>query len=106
MPKSDTCKTCDMFHIKLSEPTTSEEEKPNLQNEKELRLRRADVMQAKLIEYTTEAKMHPDRLHTITIDLQQTLPTPKLTCGPSFYLRKLWTYNVGIYDCGNIKVTC
>lgn len=99
LPKSDTCKTCDMIHIKLSNLTTRDERRGILllQKEKELHLRR---MHGKLTQFTAEAKTHPDRLHTINIDPQQTLPTPILTCGHAFYLRKLWTYNVGIHDCG------
>lgn len=101
LSKSGTCKTCDMIHIKLSNLTTSDDERGKLllQNEKELRMRRAAAMQEKLTQYTAEAKTHPDGLHAITIELQQTIPTPKLTCGPAFYLRKLWTYNVGMHDC-------
>lgn len=73
-----------------------------MHNEKELHLRRAVAMQEKLTQYTAEAKTHPDRLHTIglTIYLQQTLLTPQLTCCPAFHLRKIWTYNVGMHDCG------
>lgn len=26
---------------------------------------------------------------------------PKLTTGPAFYCRKVWLYNLGVYDCTN-----
>lgn len=32
------------------------------------------------------------------MDLQQTLPCPRLTVGVAYYRRKLWVYNFCIYD--------
>jgi hypothetical protein len=39
------------------------------------------------------------RLVILTMDLQQALPTPKISCGPAFYKCKVLTYNFNIYDC-------
>ena len=52
-----------------------------------------------MAEYSQLAKEN-DSVHVVSVDLQQTLQTPKLTCSSAFYVRKLWTYNVGIYGCG------
>lgn len=67
-----------------------------------------EPMQNKLLtEYSTDGKTHTDNLQTVTVDLQLTLPTPKLTCGPACYSRKLWdkdvAYNVRIHYCGKNK---
>lgn len=98
LPKSDTCKTCDTLEITINESKT-EEEKRQASITKDLHLKRAKAMRGKLREMSAKAKEKPDDIHVISIDLQQTLPTPKLSCGPAFYLRKLWTYNVGVHDC-------
>jgi len=37
-------------------------------------------------------------LYTIAMDLQQTLPSPKLSVGPAFYKRKVMTYNIAVHD--------
>ena len=47
----------------------------------------------------------PQQLHTVAFDLQQALPTPKLSCGPAFYKRKVYTYNAGVHNCGENKAS-
>ncbi|KAJ4437340.1 hypothetical protein ANN_17479 [Periplaneta americana] len=100
LPKSDTCKTCDQLHEVIQSESSTEKEKREASKEKDSHLRRTDAVREKLKEMSALAKEHPEEVHVISIDLQQTLLTPKLSCGPAFYLRKLWTYNVGIHECG------
>lgn len=59
-------------------------------------------MQANLKQEVEENKNNKTK-DLISFDLKQTLPTPLLTVGPAFYLRKAWTYNLGIHDCINGK---
>lgn len=85
-PKSDTCAICDELHIVINNEDTELAAKARAESEKELHLRYADSLRQKLTEYTQTAKNIPDDVHLITVDLQQTLPTPKLTVGHAFYV--------------------
>ena len=37
-------------------------------------------------------------VRNVAMDLQQTLPCPRLSVGIAYYLRKLWVYNFCILD--------
>lgn len=77
-PRSDTCSTCDSGN-------NSEEHKENY--ESAFALQRNDRSLAKCSE----------ELYYLTIDLQQTLPLPRLTTSKAFYLRQMWMYNLGLH---------
>lgn len=70
----------------------------------ELHQRRAAAMQEDLKRETEDAKVNHNKI-VISFDLQQTLPTPLLTVGQAFYLRKAWTYNLGVHNCGDGQAT-
>jgi len=53
-----------------------------------------------------EAKETGCKKKTIMVDLQKCLPTPYLTNGQSFYLKKLWTLNLTIHNDTLNKATC
>lgn len=77
-PKSDTCTTCDTGEA-------NEEHKENYTAGNNAL--KADREKAKVTDNTVY----------ITIDMQQTMPLPKITTSKAFYLRQLWFYNFGIH---------
>nr|CAH7758580.1 unnamed protein product [Callosobruchus chinensis] len=77
-PKSDTCSTCDS-----GQGTEEHTEKYKLAFEKQ-KIDRALATENQHICY-------------VTVDLQQTMPLPKLTTSKAFYLRQMWFYNFGVH---------
>lgn len=77
-PKSDTCSTCDS-----GQGTEEHREKYKLAFEKQ----------------KADRKFASENAHVcyVTMDLQQTMPLPKLTTSKAFYLRQMWFYNFGIH---------
>ncbi|KAJ8883063.1 hypothetical protein PR048_014902 [Dryococelus australis] len=98
-PKSDTCPTCDDLNNKILATKDNEEKYQEYEVEKELHLRKAEKGQKNIQMQTVQAK-NDSKYHVITFDLQQALPTPKISTRPAFYKRKLWTYNLGTHNCG------
>lgn len=106
-PKSDTCATCDSLTTKIQDLENSDNiestEYKNLKIQQQLHIKKAEAGQQKIKQLTMEAAENSSKLHVISLDLQQALPTPKLTVSHAFYRRKIWTYNLGIHDCGSNK---
>jgi len=69
----------------------------------ELHLCKVELSFQPLKEDSALEKSDPNVL-VITFDLQQSLPTPVLTTNVVFYERQLWTYNLGIHNCGTESV--
>ena len=78
-PSSDTCAVCEVS----SKSNDEHKRKFSLAFEQQ----RKDRTQAASEQNVTY----------ITFDLQKTLPLPKLSVGPAFYLRQLWLYNLRIH---------
>lgn len=77
-PKSDTCSTCDAGHS----------------NEEHIEMFHAAFNSLK--SDRDNAKV-ANNVAYLTIDLQQTMPLPRLSTSKAFYLRQLWLYNLGIH---------
>lgn len=95
---TDSCKKCDGFNVKIA-AASSEEDKRQLETERELHQRKADSARKGLQEDTLLAKSDPN-VTCITFDLMKTLPTPVLSTGVCYYKRQLWTYCMGIHNVG------
>ena len=97
IPKSDTCAECDYLNVQIENIKGGDDEVQlrDLETRQSLHQRKATAAQDKLHLLSTLAQSCPEKYHVISIDLQQALPTPKLTVGPAFYRRKLWTFNCG-----------
>ncbi|XP_047112613.1 uncharacterized protein LOC124789338 [Schistocerca piceifrons] len=105
LPRSDTYHVCDEFQIQIKNDqlTNSEDIIRRLKIERDLLHAKASAGQNMITQLSKLAKENPEEYLTISFDLQQTFPTPRLTSEPAFYKRKLWTYNFGIHDCVSKK---
>ena len=100
LPKSDLCSTCELFKAKIN--VAKEQNKPfrKLQESLETHTAAASVPQELLSEAEKKGRVAPadSDLRTIAMDLQQTLPCPRLRVSVAYYKRKIWLYNFCIYD--------
>lgn len=101
-PISDSCKKCDMFNMRLKY-LTSNEEKIEIENEREVHQRKADSARAGMTFDGNKAKDN-NNVTCIAFDLMKTLPTPVISTGICYYKRQLWTYCLGVYNLGNNEV--
>ena len=94
-PKKDTCSFCDKKTVQIRVAANSGEDTVALQEE--LHRHKAKAREAQNL--MKEAKNDGNESKKIiAIDLQQTLPCPRITSGLAYYKRKLWVYNFCIYD--------
>lgn len=78
-PRSDTCSRCDAGESNNTEHVSF--------------YKAAYETQRK----DRELAINNHKICYITMDLQQTMPLPKLSTSKAFYLRQLWFYNFGIH---------
>ena len=87
-PRTDTCKTCDMFKAKLAGAVT-ESEKAELAEQHDQHLQVAENAYKRLREDSQLSQAQPINYQVISFDMQQNLPTPHIHTSLVFYLRQL-----------------
>lgn len=81
VPRSDVCSRCE-----------NENDEVDIQNHKVSAKEAYDLMKDdRAVCKSEEGKLY------CTIDIQQTMPLPKMPVGEAFYLRQIWLYNLGIH---------
>jgi len=100
-PKTDTCKKCESLSVKMKTLSQNSTEYADVHNEYNSHKQTSEKAFTFLRNDSELVKSQPDDVHCIAIDLQQALPTPKLSVGPAFYKRKVMSYNIAVHDCAS-----
>ncbi|CAG7676667.1 unnamed protein product [Allacma fusca] len=95
-PGSDTCDHCDLLELQIKN-SESETDKADLQRRKQAHLTLADLT-TNVRKADISRSQEDSSYVVISVDMQQTIFTPQLTCSSAFYLRKFGTYNLCIHD--------
>lgn len=104
-PSNDTCDACDSFILKLKDDSLDQNNKEDVQQAYRDHL---DEAERRYLEKRNDKLMSrsTNKTKVIMLDLQKCLPTPYLSNCQSFYLLKLWTLNLTIYDATEKKSYC
>ena len=94
LPRSDTCQVCDQATSENTESNT-----PVV-----IHKLKAQAAYDRLKQDRQRAREDPS-LKTIVFDLQQALLTPMIPTEVVFYMRQLWTYNLGVHNCSDESAT-
>lgn len=103
-PATDTCSKCDQLTTSITaardhgDVDTCQALEQELEKHKDQAARGQSLMK----EVAREAD---DDMRVLCLDLQQTLPCPRLATNVAYYKRKLWVYNLCIYDLKTGKPT-
>ncbi|CAH0397337.1 unnamed protein product [Chilo suppressalis] len=97
LPSVDTCDDCDAYQRKLLD-AKDEETKEIIEKDKEVHDIAAEERYKLKKKDKSEADSSLGEKKVLMFDLQKCMATPNLTNCKSFYLRKLWTLNLTIFD--------
>lgn len=101
-PSKDTCTTCDLTNAEIQRAQAEGKDTTMLQQK--LQEHKNKAAEAQELLRTLKTDPDPQR-KVVCIDLQQTLPCPRLTTGIAYYKMKLWVYNFCIHDVKSGKST-
>ena len=96
IPKKDTCKKCDIFKIKISNPELSRDELLQQKIAHELHLRKAELARKCMNTDATNVKENPES-YVCSVDLQKALPFP-ISVSDAYYKRNMYCYNFGVHN--------
>ena len=92
-PTTDSCATCDELKVKISQAATADKEA--LKEKLDQHVAKAKEMQQFMKRLAADKD---DDTVNIVLDLQQTLPIPRISTSSAYYLMKVWMYNLCIHD--------
>ncbi|KAG0724555.1 hypothetical protein GWK47_005032 [Chionoecetes opilio] len=97
-PRTDVCNTCAKYETMINS-ATDDQAKANVEASRAEHLAIAQVPRDLLRQNEQMAGngQNPN-LKVVGMDLQQTLPCPRLSTGIAYYKCKLWLYNFCVYD--------
>ena len=94
-PNSDTCKTCDSLQTCLTAEENAAEQR-ELEDELQLHKCKAERAYQQPKEDGALSRSSP-MVDMFSFDVQQSLPTPKLSTSVVFYKTQMWTYIVQLW---------
>ena len=94
-PQSDVCNYCTKLKQDIKDCHDDPEKLDDLNEQ--LRVHEDEYTKARDV-LRSQRHSDDDDLMVIAVDLQQTLPCPKLVVNRAYYTRKMWVYNLCIYD--------
>lgn len=99
----DTCKVCDELNLKLSNSSLTYEQHVIEQKNKDKHDDTVSQTKSEFLDDIDVAKLSNEKIQCFTFDLQKTLETPSISTSEFYYKRKLWTYNLCVYDEAHMK---
>ncbi|KAK4298288.1 hypothetical protein Pmani_029355 [Petrolisthes manimaculis] len=94
-PRTDTCTTCNTFDVSIKNSNGDQAAVDDLIRQKKEHQQLAQQAQDFMKKIGED---NDPETRAICVDLQQTLPTPKITACVAYYKRKMWTYNLCIHN--------
>ena len=104
-PMTDTCSRCDELKVVITTSTRNKDERQKAAAEEALKdhqdlAARGHRLMKKM------AQESADDVRVVCVDLQQTLPIPRLPTSVAYYKMKLWMYNLAVTNLKTGQSTC